>query len=193
MRRAEQQKSDDPNPDEEKKRKRSTMVVESQEQTTQSDRFCAYYCFACGSFAMAVEGHSSPRLRATTPQPRPSAGSLKVPWTRGAGTGLLHTMPRRKTDAATAVPKGSAIKNVFKRGAAPPSPPSHAPNPPSHGPTASSGVSPRRSWPPDARRPSRARRVCDGTVGETTLRGDDGTCETSKRVNRRAGGLMYGW
>jgi hypothetical protein len=75
-------------PEEERKRKRSTQVLESaaeETSSTQTDKFCAYYCFACGSFCMAVEG-------------------------------LLHTMPKRKTDFATAVPRKSAIKMRAKEG-----------------------------------------------------------------------------
>mmetsp|Transcript_27109 Transcript_27109/g.64683 ORF Transcript_27109/g.64683 Transcript_27109/m.64683 type:complete len:269 (+) Transcript_27109:36-842(+) len=79
-------KSDDAaDPEAEKKRKRSTQVLSSEEQSSQSDRFCAYYCFACGSFAMAVEG-------------------------------LLHTMPRRKADASTVLPKKASLKHSFKKG-----------------------------------------------------------------------------
>ena len=36
-------------PEEERKRRRSTAVLESEESSSsQSEKFCAYYCFACG-------------------------------------------------------------------------------------------------------------------------------------------------
>jgi len=71
--------------DEERKRKRSTNVLASEDAPPGTESFAAYYCFACGSFALAVEG-----------------------W--------LYSMPKRKTDNATVVPKSAAIKNLCKAG-----------------------------------------------------------------------------